>query len=95
MSGGHFDYVQHRFGDVAEEIDRIIRDNGMDDPDGWAHPAYSDATLARFREAAVLCRRCEIMVHRIDWLVSDDDGEDDFHIRLDKELAELEKEVKL
>jgi hypothetical protein len=94
MSGGHFDYAQYRFGEIAEDVARLIRDNGKHEPDGWATPEYSAATLARFREAAALCRRCEILVHRIDWLVSGDDGEDDFHRRLDKELLGLEGEVK-
>jgi uncharacterized protein (DUF433 family) len=29
MSGGHWDYIQYRFTDVSEDIDRIIEQNGV------------------------------------------------------------------
>ena len=28
MSGGHWGYIQHRFADVAEDIDELIEQNG-------------------------------------------------------------------
>jgi hypothetical protein len=28
MSGGHWDYIQHRFTDVAEDIDKLVEQNG-------------------------------------------------------------------
>lgn len=28
MSGGHWDYLQHRFADVAEDIDKLVEQNG-------------------------------------------------------------------
>jgi len=94
MSGGHFDYQQHRFNDIAEEIERIIRDNGVQEPDGWEAPRYEIDTIARFREAIALLRCAYVYVQRIDWLVSCDDSEADFHRRLHNNLEALEKEEK-
>jgi hypothetical protein len=28
MSGGHWEYIQYRFTDIAEDIDRLIKQNG-------------------------------------------------------------------
>ena len=28
MSGGHWEYIQHRFTDIAEEIDELVEKNG-------------------------------------------------------------------
>jgi len=94
MSGGHFDYQQHCLLDIADEIQRVIRDNGVQEPDGWEAPLFSPETLASFREAVALLRRAYVYVQRIDWLVSCDDGEEDFHRRLREELEALEKEEK-
>jgi hypothetical protein len=30
MSGGHFDYIQYRFTDMYEDIEEIIRKNGIE-----------------------------------------------------------------
>lgn len=30
MSGGHFDYIQYRFTDMYEDIEKIIRENGIE-----------------------------------------------------------------
>ena len=33
----------------------------------------------------------QVYAHRIDWLVSGDDGEDSFHRRLKSDIAELQE----
>ena len=35
MSGGHFDYEQHRITGVAEEVELLIRSNDDDSLDEW------------------------------------------------------------
>ena len=30
MSGGHFDYIRYRFTDMYEDIEKIIRENGIE-----------------------------------------------------------------
>jgi hypothetical protein len=42
-----------------------------------------------------LLKRAEIYTHRIDYLLSSDDGEQTFHERLKKDLEELEKTSKI
>lgn len=73
MSGGHFNYAQHRIEDIASEIDTLILsyDRGIRDYD-------SPETINRFRETAHALRRAAEMAQRIDWLVSGDDGEESF-----------------
>jgi hypothetical protein len=69
MSGGHFDYIQYRFEDVAESIERIlIADEGE----------YEPAIVNRFRLTAETVRLAGRMLQRVDWLVSDDDGPGSF-----------------
>ncbi len=88
MSGGHFEYRQYLMREIAEEIENLIRTN--DQVDEWGHSRnYSPETLAKFQQAAQTVREAAEMVHRIDWLVSGDDGEDSFHERLEADLANL------
>lgn len=88
MSGGCFDYAQFSFNDVAASIEELVKDNHGVDVHGYA-TNYSVATIARFQEAISLLKRASIYTHRIDWLVSGDDGEEDFHERLAEELKEM------
>ena len=75
MSGGHFQYQQHRIEDIAVEIDEMIRENN-----------YPPEILAKFREAAHTLRQAAEMAQRVDWLVSGDDGEESFMRRWHKEV---------
>ena len=52
---------------------------------------YSTETIREFKKAVALLRKAAIYVQRIDWLLSDDDGEDNFHERLKEELDALKK----
>jgi len=92
MSGGHFDYLQYQITEAAEDVDRMIRDNCKENSWGEA-PGYSEATLFRFKEAAVLFRTTAIFMQRIDWLVSGDDSEDTFHERLEEEIEKYCEEI--
>ena len=69
MSGGHFDYMQHRIEEIADRIDKLITEDGH---------SFREDTLDKFREAVLTLHRAYAMVHRIDWLVSGDDSEDTF-----------------
>ena len=77
MSGGAFEYHDCNMRDMADIIDDHIRLNGKT-VDGLERPAYSPRTLDKFRIASTLLKKCGAMVHRIDWLLSGDDGEDTF-----------------
>lgn len=94
MSGGHFNYKQYEFGYIADEIEQIIRDNDTDRTDrhgdsiAWGYPPE---IIEKFKDAVLTIRRAQIMAHRIDWLVSCDDGPDTFIERLEKDLMALER----
>ena len=85
MSGGAFNYNDYHIRDIARQIEEIIRDNED-------RPVYDAETISHFRETVKLLHRADVMVHRIDWLISGDDGEDTFHKRLREDLERLEKE---
>lgn len=86
MSGGYFDYKQYELIDIIEKITELIDNNE------FAEYKYSEETLMQFRKALHIVKQAEIMVQRIDWLVSGDDGEDSFHKRWDEELGGLSNE---
>ena len=87
MSGGHFDYQQYRLGDMADEIRNLIALN--ESPTFNKEEKYNTETIAKFIEADKILRLAEVMVQRIDWLVSGDDGEESFHERWDEEIKSL------
>lgn len=55
---------------------------------------FSNETIERFKEAVDLLKRAEIYAHRIDYLLSSDDGEQTFHERLKDDLEEFKKNNK-
>ena len=108
MSGGFFDYQEHRISDIADSIEQVILKNNKEKANDDIHPwdfdkngnlyedcrfyySFSDETIERFKEAVDLLKRAEIYAHRIDYLLSSDDGEQTFHERLKQDLGDLEK----
>ena len=53
---------------------------------------FSKETLAELKKAVHILKQAEIYAQRIDWLLSGDDGEDNFHERLKEELEKLEND---
>jgi hypothetical protein len=88
MSGGTFDHQDYVIRDIAEQIDELIESNDCVSEYGHTR-GYSPRTLDVFRAASDLLKRAMVMVHRIDWLVAGDDGEDTFYKRLDDDLGKL------
>ena len=60
-------------------------------PEDLNHYKYSDEVIEKFKEAVKTLRMAQIYAHRVDWLLSDDDGEESFLRRLDEDLTELNK----
>ena len=60
-------------------------------PDELYHYKYPDEVIEKFKEAVKILRAAETYAHRIDWLLSNDDGEDSFLRRLKEDLEALEK----
>jgi len=85
MSGGHFDYSQYKILQIAEEIEKIISEND--------HYRFSSDIIEEFVNAIYILKKAYIYAQRIDWLVSDDDGEESFKERLFEELYKLDDEL--
>lgn len=93
MSGGHFGYLSGRIYNVAEEIENIIENNNNEEKDEWGSKKgyfFRDEVIEEFKKGAKYLKLASIYERRIDWLVSSDDGEDDFLKRLKLELKKLE-----
>ena len=82
MSGGHFDYAQGYIHRIADELEHVIFHNDE----------LSAETLAQFKTGQIFLRKAYVYVQRIDWLLSGDDGEDNFHTRLKQDLENLKCE---
>lgn len=87
MSGGHFDYAQYKLNEIIESIENTIKNNKIEDEWGYSY-GFSDKTLNEFKKSLSIIKKAEIYIQRIDWLLSDDDGEETFHDRLKKDLDE-------
>jgi len=89
MSGGRFDYLQYRFDEIIDSIDQEIRDNNKEpNPEEFFEPNnFSRETLDEFRKGIEYIRKARIYAQRIDWLLSGDDGEEQFHKRLKEDLS--------
>jgi hypothetical protein len=92
MSGGYFDYQQYQIAQIADDIEMVIENNDcqrLNEYGDRVGRGYSFATIARFREAVQALRLAQVYAQRIDWLLSDDDGEDSFSRRLESDLRGL------
>jgi len=91
MSGGHFSYTQYQLTQIADDIEQLIVDNDNEEKNEWGDVTgrhYTAETISAFQTAVEMLRQSYTYVQRVDWLVSGDDGEEDFHTRLRKELRE-------
>ena len=94
MSGGAWDYDQYKLQYIADGIEDYIERNDEkpdwwdDEFDEWTGGIYGKDTMEEFKKAIAYLKIAEIYAQRADWLVSGDDGEEQFHERLRKDLAE-------
>lgn len=51
---------------------------------------FSDKTIKEFKKGIEYLKKAYIYAQRIDWLVSGDDGEEEFHKRLKEDLEKNE-----
>ena len=80
------DYVDGRWLD-DEDKDYILKHRHTI-PNRYS---YTEETLAEFRKAIEVLKQAEVYAQRIDWLLSGDDGEDNFHERLKEDLEKLKQ----
>lgn len=89
MSGGHFNYKQYQISEIAEDIKKLIATNNDESLNDYGEKTgrfYSKETIAQFEKGEKILRVAAIYAQRIDWLVSGDDSEASFHLRLNREL---------
>lgn len=88
MSGGYFKYKQYELSILIDDIKRLIQKSNNKDE----YHTYSEETINKFKEAIKVLKQAEEMIHRIDWLASEDDGEETFHQYWDTNLQRIENE---
>ena len=73
-----------------------LKEEGWRDPDWYKkypedlfHYKYPDEVIEKMKEGIEILKRAQIYAHRIDWLLSGDDGEESFLRRLEEDLNEL------
>lgn len=82
MSGGRFNYDQHRIRGYADEIRLIIENNTNRDRNKYGDCIghfFGPETIRRLQEAADAIERAGDMLHHVDYLLCYDYGEDCFH----------------
>jgi len=92
MSGGHFNYKQYEIEHIADQVEQMIIDNDSEELDEWSNRKgyhFTEDTMVEFKKALVIIRQAQVYAQRIDWLVSGDDGENNFHRRLKHDLETL------
>ena len=93
MSGGHFQYEQYKIGQIADEVEQLILSNEDETPEPWGRERkgyfFTAETIAEFKKGLLVLRAAQVYAQRIDWLVSGDDGEEQFCKRLAADLAKI------
>jgi len=92
MSGGHFDYKQYDISHIIASIQQLIYMNNSKELNEWGDTkgaGYTSETILEFERAVELLQIAETYVQRIDWLVSGDDNEENFHSRLKSDLGAI------
>lgn len=95
MSGGTWEYIQYRFQDIGDDLDRLIAENDSEELNEWGDQVgrhYSPATIEKLKLTAHRVRETAIMLQRADYLLAADDSEESFHERWNKELEKLNEQ---
>lgn len=85
MSGGYFDYRQQRITDLIQELEAISFEDTefLENKEDFLRVVDTCITHLRLGY---------IMLHRIDYLLSGDDGEDSFYRRLLEDLNKVKRD---
>ena len=82
----------------VEKTPEELKNEGWRDPDWYKkypedlfHYKYPDEVIEKMKEGIEVLKSAQIYAHRIDWLLSGDDGEESFLRRLEEELNEIKK----
>jgi hypothetical protein len=89
MSGGTFDYSQHRIRDIYETIESYIDLQGKKDEWGDEHQTFETEVIKQLQDAIECLKKAYVYAHRVDWFLAGDDGEESFIERLKSDLSKL------
>lgn len=98
MSGGHFEYKQFVLNELANRIQEELDKQGVEKQKpiyDWEEPTYQtypEEIQQIFKDAVKALKIAQIYVHRVDWYLSGDDGEESLKLCLNKDLEQLNKE---
>ena len=81
MSGGAFNYQNNSYA-----IDKLTTELK------YIGNKYTPKTIEEFQKGLKILKEADVYLRRIDYLLSGDDGEENFHERLKEDLEELKKE---
>ena len=98
MSGGAFNYSQHKILDMIDRLNELVLSNESEVKDAWGDPVgrfYSKETIEEFNTAIRVLNDAYTYSHRIDWLISGDDSEESFHRLLKEDLIITSKDQKM
>ena len=77
---------------TKEELkEESYHDNYWDEryPEDLHHYKYPDEVIKKFKDGIIILKQAAIYAHRIDWLISGDDGNESFIERLQNDLSKL------
>lgn len=104
MSGGHFNYDQYKIDQIAEDIQQELDSQGkekskeelwmykeyyQDHPEEMLEYTYPKNIQEEFKNAIKALKIAAVYAQRVDWLLSGDDGEDNFLKRLKEDLNKI------
>ena len=92
MSGGYFNYSQYNLQQIADEVEQLIISNDSNEKNEYDEVKgyhFSPETIEEFKRGLMLLKQAHVYAQRIDWLVSGDDGENNFHSRLKSDMEKL------
>ena len=76
-------YAQQHIYDIADILESDITAYK------WKELDLTPETIEEFKKGLEIIRKAYVYAQRIDWLLSGDDGEESFHLRLKEDLDKL------
>ena len=86
MSGGFWNYQNRCLNEMADELRTAIA-KARTGVEYYGH--YSEEFVAEMSKLHDEIRTLNAKMHRVDWVLSGDDGEGNFSERLNEDLAEI------
>lgn len=86
MSGGFFDYYDSRLTEYIEKLGIEIK---------FSKNRYTKESIKELQKCLKLMQTTQVYMHRVDWFLSNDDGEENFHKLLAEDLEKIAKTPKI